>query len=232
MTIMPMDGANPDIPVTPNNQLSPMPFIWGQGGARLTPEQVLAQRAIANSKMKSDYSPVGSIWEGLGRVTDNITGALEARNLTKQDQANTAESDALLQAVMGGGSDAVTAALTSPYASPQTQQFAKMQWERQNPKPTAPLEFERLLSASGYQPGTPEYTAQANKLLQSRNDPFVTATLPTGDFFAGPQSQFAPYLQGQGAPQPSAAPAAPVGRLTPIQGGQTPPASGGFRPGG
>jgi len=268
MTLLPMTGYNPERPWEaptkgplgqqpigwqdfPDQQPS-APFVWGQGGARLTPEQIMAQREIAQGQMKADFSPVGSVWEGLGRVANNVTGALQGRSLGKQDAANRAESDALLQAIMGGDKDAVTAGLTSPYASPQVQQFAKMQYDRQNPKPRTPFEFEGLLGAAGFQPGTPEYQAQANKLLQNRGDPFVTATLPTGDFYAGPQSQFGTYLQGQGQPQ-AAAPMAlhqggpvvgmiedgyrfkggnPADRNSwePV-GGQTLPASGGFRPG-
>jgi len=213
------------------------PFVWGQGGARLTPEQIMAQREIAQGQMKADFSPVGSVWEGLGRVANNVTGALQGRSLGKQDAANRSESDALLKAIMGGDKDAVTAGLTSPYASPQVQQFAKMQYDRQNPKPRMPFEFEGLLSAAGFQPGTPEYTAKAQELLTTRTDPFTNITLGDGRTAFGPQSLVQQALAGQGQPQTNVPQgAAPPKTLPPDfdfgQGGQTPPASGSFRPGG
>jgi len=228
------------------------PFVWGQGGARLTPEQIMAQREIAQGQMKADFSPVGSVWEGLGRVANNVTGALQGRSLGKQDAANRVESDALLQAIMGGDKDAVTAGLTSPYASPQVQQFAKMQWERNNPAHQKPFEFQTMLTDAGFVPGTPEYTAQANKLLATRTDPFTNITLGDGRTAFGPQSLVQQALsqgQPQGAPPAAAPQGAPaVGMIEdgyrfkggnpadrnawePV-GGQTLPASGGFRPGG
>lgn len=61
-----------------------------------------------------------------------------------------------------------------------------------------------------------------------QGDPDVFVTLPNGQVYAGPKSGLAQALMG-GAPQPTAPPR-PVGRLTPINGGLTPPASGTFRP--
>lgn len=58
-----------------------------------------------------------------------------------------------------------------------------------------------------------------------RGDPDVFVTLPNGQVYAGPKSGLSSALMGGGR-----APQAPVGKLTPIApGGQTPPASGGFR---
>lgn len=141
------------LPVQANNQLSQTPFIWGPSGTRLSPEQIFARQQIAQDLSTPDFSPVeGGALGAIGRGAQNIFGALQSRSLEKQDEANRADSDALLQSVLGGSGDAVTAALTSPYASPQVQQFAKMQWERQNPKPQAPSEFERTLIGAGIDP--------------------------------------------------------------------------------
>lgn len=232
MTLLPMNGGDPDtgIPIQPNNHLSSVPFIWGPGGARLTPEQVLAQRELANQQMQSDFSPVGSVWEGLGRVANNVFGALDARSLDKQDTANQAESDALLQAIIGGDKDAVTAGLTSPYAAPQVRKFAEMQWERNNPKPQAPTEFERTLRGAGIDPqgeqGISLYAQRANTMA-SPQPQFVSDGMGGGRWVTPPMGQ----IQGGGGPaSPMGAPAAPVGKLTPIQmGGPSQSAAGGFR---
>lgn len=65
-----------------------------------------------------------------------------------------------------------------------------------NPTPSTE---EKLLRAAGFVPGTPEYKAQAQRLIDNRGDPFITASLPGGGFYGGPQSQFMTAIQG-GAP--------------------------------
>lgn len=80
-----------------------------------------------------------------------------------------------------------------------------------HPQPDSPGETEKLLAASGFTPGTPEYQAAARQALDRRNDPFITTSLPGGGFYGGPQSQLLPILQGgasagrQGASPPPAA---------------------------
>lgn len=56
-------------------------------------------------------------------------------------------------------------------------------------------------------------------------DPDVTVTLPNGQFYAGPRSGLAQALMGGGS---APVKTAPRGKLTSVQGGLTPPASGGF----
>lgn len=198
------------------------PFVWGAAGRRMTPEQMDAERAIAQSLMQSNYSPVGSVWEGLGRVADNVTGALQARKLDKTDQANTARSDAVLQALMGGnGGDVAAQAMTDPYLSPQVQGLAKMMWDRANPKPQAPSEFDRSLKGAGIDPASPEGVA----LYRQRANTMATPTpqfVPDG---VGGGQWVVPPTGGPAAP---ALPAAPVGKLTPITGGTGSNAGGGF----
>lgn len=224
----PLDQLTAPLPEYEMPSGQPEPFVWGQGGARLTPEQILARQQIAQSQSQADFSPVGSVWEGIGRVVNNVTGALEQRRLDQMSTANRAESDAAMQSLLGGGQDAVTQALLNPNVTPEVRDFAKMQWERNNPKPRAPFEFEQMLSAGGYTPGTPEYQAQVKSLLQNKIDPYTTISTP--DFFySGRQSQVGSALKGgdpslgvtPGMPSapPAALPAKPVGKLTPIGGG-------------
>lgn len=67
------------------------PFIWGQGGRRMTPEDIARERALAARQMQSDYSPVQHWSQGLGRVADNVLGALRDRKAQKAADANAAD---------------------------------------------------------------------------------------------------------------------------------------------
>lgn len=203
------------------------PFVWGQGGARLTPDELARRQAIAQGLMQSDYSPVGSAWEGLGRVADNWLGAIQSKKLDKQATANKAESDAVMQALLAGngGNGAVSAALTNPYISPEVRDFAKMEYGRLNPKPTAPHYWETNNGSLGMvgPDGQPQiiYNDPTPKIdwMQAR-DP------ATG------QITLYPMQQGGGGPVSGAAPGGnPPASLPPDFdfGGPTQPASGGFR---
>lgn len=46
------------------------PFLWGQGGRRLTPEEIARQRQIADALLAPDYSPVGHWLQGLARMAN------------------------------------------------------------------------------------------------------------------------------------------------------------------
>lgn len=183
------------------------PFIWGQGGARITPDEIARRRQIADQQVQSDYSPVGHWTQGLGRVLDGLTGGIEQNRLNKAQEQNSAYSQQVLDALLGGtvsdgGATTIAGqpatpqsqggmlarAMSDPYLDKNVQQLAGTLYERAVPKARAPLEFEQLLSAAGYVPGTPEYQAAANQLLLSRGDPFTTFSLPNGQFFSGRQS--------------------------------------------
>lgn len=59
----------------------------------------------------------------------------------------------------------------------------------------------------------------ADDWLRRGGDPFITANLPNGVFYAGPQSGLATAMQGGGDPASSGGvPQRPVGKLTPIGG--------------
>lgn len=70
----------------------------------------------------------------------------------------------------------------------------------------------------------PEKDAYLQMNAARAGDPEVFVTLPNGQVYAGPKSGLASALMGR-AP----APTKPIGSLTPLDGGPTPPASGGFR---
>lgn len=85
-----------------------------------------------------------------------------------------------------------------------------------------PSPMERDLRV--WQHMSPEQRAAYGELKKAQEgDPIVTITLPNGQMYSGPRSGLAAAMMGG-----SQAPAKPVGPLTPIDGGPTPPASGGF----
>ena len=209
-------------------------FVWGAGGARLTPEQILAREELARRQMQSDFSPVGHWTEGLGRVVNNVMGALDAKRLDKESKAANADRSAMIAQMLGPDNADLAGAVSS--GDKILASLAGDIMERRNPKPRNPFEFEQMLAAGGYIPGTPEYQQQVRSMITAKNDPFVTATLPTGDFFAGRQSAFGQYLKGGDQAVSGATPGgvgiSPPAMLPPDfdfgDGGQKPRASGSF----
>lgn len=76
------------------------PFVWGAGGRRMTPEDIARERAIAARQMKSDYSPIAHWTQGLGRVADNVLGALRDRSARKAAERNAAEGASIADLLM------------------------------------------------------------------------------------------------------------------------------------
>lgn len=199
------------------------PFQWGQGGQRMTPDQIEQQRKIAASLMQPDYSPIASPWQGLARVAGNLTGALQAKRLDKAEGANAAESSRVLEALLAGGNKPDPAALTSaalnPYLDETARKFAGSQMAALNKPQAAPHYWETNNGSLGmvgpdgqptilYQDPTPKVD-------------WITTTNPDGT------KTLVPMQQGGGAVP--TLPTAPVGKLTPLNDGGQTPASGSFR---
>lgn len=198
-------------PLTALPNISPMdlPFVWGGGGQRLTPDDIERQRKMAEAQAQAgmDYSPVGSWTQGLARVAQGLLGAFDERKLDKASAANDAEEKDVVAKLLtnGGAGTAPLAALANPNLSAGTQSIAKLLYERNNPAAKQPNETQQLLIDSGLTPGSPAYQAAAAKLLERKGDPFITTSLPGGGFYGGPQSDLMRILGGGG--QPSVAPA-------------------------
>lgn len=103
--------------------LEPAPaFVWGAGGAQMTPDQIAVQRKIAQAMIQrgSDYSPIQSPWQGAARVAEAMMGGLEARKADEASLANAkAESD-LLSSVFSPTAAAPAATPTAATAGPST----------------------------------------------------------------------------------------------------------------
>lgn len=204
-------------------------FVYGAGGARMTPQQLAAKQAIATQLSRSDYSPVSSVWQGLGRVVDNVRGALDQKKIDKEQAAQNVDRQSILAALTGGapGSQpgAVQAALGS--SDPVLQSLGTKAWEMANPKPInndTANDFNFYSQQLGPEAG--------QKFLQNQLDPIVTIPLPGGQgTYVGPRSGMSSALGGGGpVSSPSGGGAMPPSTLPPDFdfGGPTQPASGGF----
>lgn len=88
-----LPGATPDIAMllSQSGSAPSQAFTWGSGGRRMTPDDIARERALAARQMKSDFSPVQHWTQGLGRVADNVLGALRDRKAQKAADANAAD---------------------------------------------------------------------------------------------------------------------------------------------
>jgi hypothetical protein len=154
----------------------PQAFTWGAGGAMLTPDQLAKRQAMAQSLMKSDYSPIASPWQGLGRIADNLLGAMQQKKLDKQAAAGQEYSSRLATALMGGGGgDVAAAAMVDPYASPEVRGLAEKVYDRAHPKPVnndTVNDFNFIGQQLGPQAG--------KQYLTNMIDPVVNVPLPDG----------------------------------------------------
>lgn len=186
------------------------PFVWGQGGVRLSPERVAALRAQGEQLSRGDYSPVGHWTQGLGRVLDGLDGGLKMKRAREAEQANS-EADAALAERLAGGTmsdEMVARALMDPNVGAGVKEFAGLEYARRNPKKAAvaPTETEKLMLARGIRPGTPEWNAQLDAELLNQRDPMMTFSGPTFTY-SGRTSAF-PSTVGAGG-QAGSAPAGP-----------------------
>lgn len=98
-------------------QTTSEPFVWGQGGRRMTPDAIERERALASRQMQTDYSPIYSPWQGLARLSDNILGGLRYRDAERAEEDNLARSDAVARALTGGGTPSASAPPGAPQSS-------------------------------------------------------------------------------------------------------------------
>ncbi|MEZ2132687.1 MULTISPECIES: phage tail tip lysozyme [unclassified Sinorhizobium] len=74
-----------------------LPFVWGKGGSRLTPEELARQRAYEAQILARgvDTSPAASNMEGLARVANALVGSFRRGALDRAEQQNRDEDAAL-----------------------------------------------------------------------------------------------------------------------------------------
>lgn len=156
------------------NQTVNQPFQWGEGGLRLTPEDIAMRRQLAEQQqwMGSDFSPVGSVWEGLGRVVQGYTGGLNERRANRAEEANRAESQSIAELLMpkdgqAPSSASIIAAALNPYIDDNTRQFALMQQQQMNARSEASSPLGKIAADEGFVPGTPEFNNRVRELNEA-----------------------------------------------------------------
>jgi hypothetical protein len=80
-------------------------FVWGAGGARMTPEEIAAEKKVAAALMMQgmDYSPVQHWSQGAARVAQALMGGLDWRMADEAGKRNAAADKELLAGLIGGG---------------------------------------------------------------------------------------------------------------------------------
>lgn len=146
-------------------------FLWGQGGQRLTPEDIALQRQIADQQRMagSDFSPVGSVWEGLGRVVNGFTGSYTRNQAEEAQRANQAESQSIAELLMpkegqAPSSASIIAAALNPYIDDNTRQLALTQYQQMNARSEASSPLGKIAADEGFVPGTPEFNQRVQQL--------------------------------------------------------------------
>jgi spore germination cell wall hydrolase CwlJ-like protein len=96
-------------------------FIWGGAGAQLTPDQIAAQRKVAEAMLARgmDYSPIASPWQGAARVAQALVGGMESRQADQASKAN-ADADAKLLASLFNTSAPASPSISTAPATPST----------------------------------------------------------------------------------------------------------------
>lgn len=104
-------------------------FVWGQGGQRMTPEEIAMQRqrAAELGRAGMDYSPLGHWTQGLARMADGFAGGLDARHARKAGETNAAESRSIAEILAGDAvsDEDVIAAAGNPYIDPVARALAE-----------------------------------------------------------------------------------------------------------
>lgn len=159
-------------------------FTWGEGGRRMTPEDIALERKLAAQQMQggADYSPVQSWTQGLARMSQGLIGGMQMADARKDSEANAAQGDKIMQALMtgAGGDDVVARAMMDPSLPDPVRQFAELQYKQTHRPAPQPGEFERALTDSGVAPGTPEWQAAMVKRRDNMLDPLMTIATANG----------------------------------------------------
>jgi hypothetical protein len=172
-------GAMPNM-TTP---AAPDPFVWGAGGARLSPEQLAQQLMEAKDRMRGDYSPVGHWTQGLARASGNILSALEAKKLEKKQGEATEKRGKSIASLLGAGNEDLAGAFSS--GDPVVQALAGDVFGVRNRKPTTNdtvADFDFISSKLGADEGLNFLKSKANPIqwIQASNPDGTKTLIPMG----------------------------------------------------
>src|SRR5690606_3483064 len=82
------------------------PFLWGRGGAAMTPEQVAREREIAEALVAQgiDTSPVGDWTQGAARMANVLAGKIREGRASKAETEGRSALSERMSGLFGGGS--------------------------------------------------------------------------------------------------------------------------------
>lgn len=156
----------------------PSPFVWGQGGQKLTPGQVKIMRELAAAKAARNDVP-DTLGEGLASVGDAL---LYTTNMNRANEAESAGMErvqqALAEARASGSSDAFLDVMGNEWASPGQQLIAGelykrtipdwqtaesggdiLRWNQSDPNSTPEVFYDGPEAEPAYRPMTAEEMA-------------------------------------------------------------------------
>lgn len=142
------------------------PFIFGQGGVRLSPEDIAQQRKTAQAMMARgmDYSPVQSPWQSAARVAQALLGGYQSGEADRESANMTAEGEALFQKLAsratGAGAPSTAPASVpmqlAPSSSPAAEAIRAGLVQRGLPEHVADGFMMNFRDESGLNPGINE----------------------------------------------------------------------------
>lgn len=136
-------------------------FTWGQGGRKMTPDQLAAERAAlaVMQAREGDTSPVAHWSQGLGRVVNALAGNYRESKADKAEAAGIAQGqaamDPVLRALMGGGSGAQGSGYSGGAASIPT-------WSPTPQAPSLTADVTAPASSLGFGSATPAMPAEGS----------------------------------------------------------------------
>ena len=191
------------------------PFQWGQGGRRMTPDDIARERELAARMTQTNYSPIYSPWQGLARVSENLLGAMRERKADSASERNADYGQQIIQSLLNpGGSPSASGApggsppspganiaqlsaiVADPYLPDSAKAVAQMQLEQGQRMAMKQFEYANReqpeivqlanIARDTTQPA--EIRRAAQDRITALNDPtLVIPGLPTGTY-VGPRS--------------------------------------------
>lgn len=107
------------------------PFVWGDGGTRMTPEDIARRREMAAALIAqgADFSPVVNPWQGIARLGQGWLGGRLAGLANEREGELNSYNEDLIASLLGQGGDGAEPAnpgaiFADPSATPATRELA------------------------------------------------------------------------------------------------------------